>query len=69
MSKEKQEFLMWTDDAFSSPYIVSAATGLEAARIVAAYRNEHLDAIKRRYTPRELDDIVRISAEDIQEAA
>lgn len=57
--------LMWTDDAFASPYIVTARTRLEAAKIVAAYRNEHIDAIKRRYTPIELNRIVRISSDDI----
>jgi len=55
-----KEILMWTDDAFSTPYIVTADTRLEAAKIVARYRGEDLAWVKRTYQPMELDEIVRL---------
>lgn len=64
---EPVEILMWTNDAFSSPCIVTARTRIEAAHLLARHLERGVDEVMSLYTPIEVDAIKRITPD--QEAA
>ena len=52
-----KEILMWSNDDFRQPYIVTAKSRMEAAEIVARHIRKDIEYVMKLYTPMELDEI------------